>query len=53
MTYFVRISSSGGGTGTYSFVAEALDAPTDILVDYTNAEVVKSNVMTAVNNALL
>jgi len=29
-------------------VAEALDTPTDVLVDYTKADVVKANVMTAI-----
>jgi len=29
-------------------VAEALDAPTDVLVDYTKADAVKANVMTAI-----
>lgn len=29
-------------------VAEALDAPTDVLVDYTKADVVKANVLTAI-----
>jgi 4-hydroxy-tetrahydrodipicolinate reductase len=30
-------------------VAEALSAPTDVLVDYTSADAVKANVMTAIN----
>ncbi|MBA3355102.1 MAG: 4-hydroxy-tetrahydrodipicolinate reductase [Pyrinomonadaceae bacterium] len=30
-------------------VAEALETPTDVLVDYTNAEVVKTNVLTAID----
>lgn len=33
-------------------VAEALDAPTDVLVDYTKADVVKANVMTAVRRGV-
>ncbi len=33
-------------------VAEALDAPTDVLVDYTKADVVKANVMTAINRGV-
>lgn len=33
-------------------VAEALDTPTDVLVDYTNAEVVKANVLTAVREGV-
>jgi 4-hydroxy-tetrahydrodipicolinate reductase len=33
-------------------VAEALDTPTDVLVDYTNAGIVKSNVMTAVEKGV-
>ena len=33
-------------------VAEALNTPTDVLVDYTNAEVVKANVMTAVGKGV-
>jgi 4-hydroxy-tetrahydrodipicolinate reductase len=33
-------------------VAEALRAPTDVLVDYTNADVVKANVMTAIGKGV-
>ena len=33
-------------------VAEALDAPTDVLVDYTKADVVKANVMTAIGRGV-
>lgn len=33
-------------------VAEALDAPTDVLVDYTKADVVKANVLTAVRRGV-
>jgi 4-hydroxy-tetrahydrodipicolinate reductase len=33
-------------------VAEALDAPTDVLVDYTKADVVKANVLTAVGKGV-
>jgi len=33
-------------------VAEALIAPTDVLVDYTKADVVKANVMTAINKGV-
>lgn len=33
-------------------VAEALDTPTDVLVDYTKADVVKANVMTAVRKGV-
>lgn len=33
-------------------VAQALDAPTDVLVDYTNADVVKANVMTAISRGV-
>lgn len=33
-------------------VAEALDAPTDVLVDYTSADVVKANVLTAVGRGV-
>ena len=33
-------------------VAEALDARTDVLVDYTKAEVVKANVMTAIRRGV-
>jgi 4-hydroxy-tetrahydrodipicolinate reductase len=33
-------------------VAEALDTPTDILVDYTNAAAVKGNVMTAISKGV-
>ena len=39
----VRISGS---------VAEALDAPTDVLVDYTKADVVKANVLTAITKGV-
>jgi 4-hydroxy-tetrahydrodipicolinate reductase len=33
-------------------VAEALDTPTDVLVDYTKADVVKANVMTAIRKGV-
>jgi 4-hydroxy-tetrahydrodipicolinate reductase len=33
-------------------VAEALNAPTDVLVDYTKADVVKANVMTAIHKGV-
>jgi 4-hydroxy-tetrahydrodipicolinate reductase len=33
-------------------VAEALETPTDVLVDYTNADVVKANVMTAMGKGV-
>ena len=33
-------------------VAEALDSPWDVLVDYTKADVVKANVMTAVRKGV-
>lgn len=33
-------------------VAEALDTPTDMLVDYTKADVVKANVMTAIGKGV-
>jgi 4-hydroxy-tetrahydrodipicolinate reductase len=33
-------------------VAEALDAPTDVLVDYTKADAVKANVLTAVGRGV-
>jgi 4-hydroxy-tetrahydrodipicolinate reductase len=33
-------------------VAQALDAPTDVLVDYTKADVVKANVMTAIRRGV-
>jgi 4-hydroxy-tetrahydrodipicolinate reductase len=33
-------------------VAEAIETPTDVLVDYTNAEAVKGNVMTAIRRGL-
>lgn len=33
-------------------VAEALETPTDVLVDYTNAEVVKTNVLTAIGRGV-
>lgn len=33
-------------------VAEALDTPTDVLVDYTKADVVKVNVMTAISKGV-
>lgn len=33
-------------------VMEALDAPTDVLVDYTKADVVKANVMTAISRGV-
>jgi len=33
-------------------VAEALDTPTDVLVDYTKADVVKINVMTAISKGV-
>jgi 4-hydroxy-tetrahydrodipicolinate reductase len=33
-------------------VAEALEKPTDVLVDYTKADVVKANVMTAINQGV-
>lgn len=33
-------------------VAEALDTPTDVLVDYTKADVVKDNVMTAIRKGV-
>jgi 4-hydroxy-tetrahydrodipicolinate reductase len=33
-------------------VAEALDTPTDVLVDYTNADAVKGNVMTAIRKGV-
>lgn len=35
-----------------STVAEALDTPTDVLVDYTKADVVKANVMTAIHKGV-
>lgn len=35
-----------------SSVAEALKTPTDVLVDYTKADVVKANVMTAINKGV-
>jgi hypothetical protein len=47
-----RISSLPRGVsrcGNFSSVTEALDSiPTDLLVDYTNAEVVKGSVLAAV-----
>lgn len=33
-------------------VSEALETPTDILVDYTNADVVKANVLTAIHKGV-
>ena len=33
-------------------VAEALETPTDVLVDFTKADVVKSNVLTAINRGV-
>src|SRR4051794_25707011 len=33
-------------------VAEALNTPTDVLVDYTKADVVKENVMTAISKGV-
>jgi 4-hydroxy-tetrahydrodipicolinate reductase len=33
-------------------VAEALDTPTDVLVDYTKADVVHANVMTAIRKGV-
>lgn len=33
-------------------VAEALEAPTDVLVDYTKADVVKANVMAAISKGV-
>jgi 4-hydroxy-tetrahydrodipicolinate reductase len=33
-------------------VAEALDAPTDVLVDYTSAKAVKTNVLTAISRGV-
>ena len=33
-------------------VAEALDTPTDVLVDYTKADVVKANVLTAISRGV-
>lgn len=33
-------------------VSEALDTPTDVMVDYTRADVVKSNVMTAIRKGV-
>lgn len=33
-------------------VAEALETPTDVLVDYTKADVVKTNVMTAIRKGV-
>lgn len=33
-------------------VAEALETPTDVLVDFTNADVVKANVMTAIRKGV-
>src|SRR4051794_9678394 len=33
-------------------VAEALETPTDVLVDYTKADVVKDNVMTAIRKGV-
>src|SRR5215208_6577263 len=33
-------------------VAEALDTPTDVLVDYTKADVVKANVLTAIRKGV-
>lgn len=33
-------------------VADALEAPTDVFVDYTKAEVVKANVLTAIGNGV-
>ena len=37
---------------TSGSVAEALETPTDVLVDYTNAEVVKDNVLTAIGKGV-
>ena len=37
---------------TSGSVAEALETPTDVLVDYTNAEVVKDNVLKAIGKGL-
>src|SRR5882762_2206690 len=33
-------------------VAEALDTPTDVLVDYTKADAVKANVLTAIREGI-
>ena len=33
-------------------VSEALNTPTDVMVDYTRADVVKSNVMTAIHKGV-
>ncbi len=33
-------------------VAEALETPTDVLVDYTKADVVKTNVLTAIDRGV-
>lgn len=42
------LADSGSDLVISGSVAEALKAPTDVLVDYTKADVVKSNVLTAV-----
>src|SRR5690242_4640630 len=44
---------SRSDSAAYSSVAEALDAgPTDVLVDYTHASVVKSNVVAAIERGV-
>jgi 4-hydroxy-tetrahydrodipicolinate reductase len=45
--------SAGGSETTYASVAEALDSTqVDVLVDYTSAEAVKANVLTAVEDGV-
>lgn len=46
------IGESSSGLKVSGSVAEALQTPTDVLVDYTKAEVVKANVMTAIRSGV-
>lgn len=41
-----------GGVTISATVADALKSPTDVLVDYTKANVVKANVLTAIENGV-
>jgi 4-hydroxy-tetrahydrodipicolinate reductase len=46
------LGDAGLGLTVSGSVAEALDAPTDVLVDYTKADVVKANVLTAIGKGV-
>jgi len=46
------LGDTGPGVTVSGTVAEALEAPADVLVDYTKADVVKANVLTAVGRGV-